>query len=102
MEAFAQWAATQSPVEQEASRQRVAVLYGRKFSSAKNFVKSDRRAVRQEFIFGKRRSSLVCSSVVPSCEKIRQAFNLVKNCFDESDEIKLLTKISCHTVCENQ
>ena len=28
-----------------------SVLYGRKFSSAKNFVKSDRRAVRQEFIF---------------------------------------------------
>ena len=25
-------------------------------------------------------------------------FNLVKNCFDESDEIKFLTKISCYTV----
>ena len=32
-----------------------------KFSSAKNFVKSYRREVRQEFIFVKRRSSLVCS-----------------------------------------
>ena len=27
------------------------ILYSRKFSSAKNFVKSDRQAVRQEFIF---------------------------------------------------
>ena len=42
------------------------VLYSRKFSSAKNFVKSDRRAVRQEFIFVKRHSSLVCSLVVRS------------------------------------
>ena len=40
------------------------ILYSKKFSSAKNFVKSDRQAVRQEFIFVKRRSSLVCSSVV--------------------------------------
>ena len=31
------------------------VLYSKKFSSAKNFVKSDRQAVRQEFIFVKRR-----------------------------------------------
>ena len=35
------------------------VLDSKKFSSAKNFVKSDRPAVRQEFIFAKRRSSLV-------------------------------------------
>ena len=35
------------------------ILYSKKFSSAKKFVKSDRRAVRQEFIFVKRRSSLV-------------------------------------------
>ena len=35
------------------------ILYSKKFSSAKNFVKSDRPAVRQEFIFVKRRSSLV-------------------------------------------
>ena len=32
--------------------------------SAKNFVKSDRQAVSQEFIFVKSRSSLVCSSLV--------------------------------------
>ena len=31
------------------------VLYSKKFSSAKNFVKSDRQTVRQEFIFVKRR-----------------------------------------------
>ena len=31
------------------------VLYSKKISSAKNFVKSDRQAVRQEFIFVKRR-----------------------------------------------
>ena len=31
------------------------VPYSKKFSSAKNFVKSDRQAVRQEFIFVKRR-----------------------------------------------
>ena len=54
------------------------LLYGRKFSSAKNFVKSDCRALRQEFIFVKRRPSLVCSSVVRFCEKISQDFNLVK------------------------
>ena len=35
------------------------ILYSKKFSSAKNFVKSDCPAVRQEFIFVKRRSSLV-------------------------------------------
>ena len=39
-------------------------LYSRKFSSAKNFIKIYHQAVRQEFIFVKRRSSLVCSSVV--------------------------------------
>ena len=37
----------------------VSILYSKKFSSAKNFVKSDRPAVRQEFIFVKRRLSLV-------------------------------------------
>ena len=42
------------------------VLYSRKFSSAKNFVKSDPQALRQEFIFVKRRSSLICSPVVRS------------------------------------
>ena len=42
------------------------LLYSRKFSSAKNFVKSDRQAVHQEFIFVKSRTSLVCSSVVRS------------------------------------
>ena len=31
-------------------------------------------------------------------KKISQDFNLVKNCLDESDEIKFLTKISCYTV----
>ena len=30
------------------------ILYSKKFSSAKNFVKSDHQAVRQEFIFVKR------------------------------------------------
>ena len=35
------------------------LLYSKKFSSAKNFVKSNRPVVRQEFIFVKRRSSLV-------------------------------------------
>ena len=33
----------------------LCILYSKKFSSAKNFVKSDRRAVHQEFIFVKRR-----------------------------------------------
>ena len=28
-------------------------------------------------------------------KKISQEFNLVKNCFDESDEIKFLMKIFC-------
>ena len=32
----------------------ITILYSKKFSSAKNFVKSDRQAVRQEFIFVKR------------------------------------------------
>ena len=41
------------------------VPYSRKFSSAKNFVRSGRQqAVLQEFIFVKCRSSLLCSSVV--------------------------------------
>ena len=35
------------------------ILYSKKFSSAKNFVKSDRQAVRQEFIFVKHRVALV-------------------------------------------
>ena len=34
---------------------KLEVLYSKKFSSAKNFVTSDRQAVRQEFIFVKRR-----------------------------------------------
>ena len=51
------------------------LLYRRKFSSAKNVVKSDRQAVRQEFIFVKSRSSLVCSLLV---KNISQEFNLVK------------------------
>ena len=42
------------------------ILCSRKFLSAKNSVKSDRQAVGQEIIFVKRRSSLVCSSVVRS------------------------------------
>ena len=32
-----------------------SILYSKKFSSAKNFVKCDRQAVRQESIFVKRR-----------------------------------------------
>ena len=36
------------------------LLYSRKFSSAKKIAKSDRQAVRQESIFVKRWSSLVC------------------------------------------
>ena len=69
--------------------------HSRKFSSAKNFVKCDCQAVRQDFIFVKSRSSLVCSLLV---KNISQEFNLVKNCSDESDEIKFLTKIYCYTV----
>ena len=39
-------------------------------------------------------------TVVVVKKKNSQEFNLVKkNCFDESDEIKFLTKISCYTVC---
>ena len=34
-----------------AARKYVLILYSRKFSSAKNFVKSDRQAVRHEFYF---------------------------------------------------
>ena len=51
------------------------LLYRRKFSSAKNFVESDRQAVRQEFSFVKSWSSLVCSLLV---QNISQEFNLVK------------------------
>ena len=40
------------------------ILFSRKFSSAKYFVRSDRQAVRQEFIFVKRRSSLFCLSFI--------------------------------------
>ena len=40
--------------------------------------------------------------MLPVCEKISQEFNLVKNCFDESDEIKILTKISCNTVHDEE
>ena len=35
-------------------------------------------------------------------KKISLEFKLVKNCFDESDEIKFLTKISCNTVHDEQ
>ena len=35
-------------------------------------------------------------------KKISQEFYLVKNGFDESDEIKFLTKISCYTVLQAQ
>ena len=85
------------------------ILYSRKFSSAKNFVKSDCQAVGQEFIFvnvacrsgllyGRSVVTLSLSFIFPFmdisdptivvCEKISQEFNLVKkNCFDESDEI---------------
>ena len=55
--------------------ERAEILYRRKFSSAKNFVKSDRQAVRQKIIFVKSRSSLVCSLLV---KNISQEFNLVK------------------------
>ena len=99
------------------SNNQKTILYSRKFSSAKNFVNSDRQAVRQEYVFVKRRSSLVCSSLIQLllfclsfifafmnisdpklavCEKFSQELNLVKNCCDESDEVKFLTKISCY------
>ena len=39
------------------------VLYGKKFLSAKNLVKSDRPTVRQEFIFVKRSSPLVALAI---------------------------------------
>ena len=42
------------------------LLHSRKFLSSKSFVTSDRLAVRQEFIFGKCRSSLVFSTIVRS------------------------------------
>ena len=42
--------------------------------------------------------SISYSKRVVSIEKISPDFNLVKNCFDESDKIKFLTKISCYTV----
>ena len=50
----------------------VAILYSRKFSSAKNFVKSDRQAVRQEF---QKPVVARCSLLV---KNISQEFNLVK------------------------
>ena len=50
----------------EESQQNAILLYSRKFLSAKNFVKSDRRAIRQEFIFINCRSSLACFSVAQS------------------------------------
>ena len=37
----------------------LGLLYSKKFSSTKNFVNSDRQAVRQEFIFVKRQVALV-------------------------------------------
>ena len=43
----------------------VLVLYSKKFSSAKNFVRSDRQAVRQEFIFVKRIARFVFGRSVP-------------------------------------
>ena len=52
------------PSKQNLSVRFQHVLYSRKFSSAKNFVKCDRQAVRQEFVFVKNRPSLLCSSVV--------------------------------------
>ena len=41
--------------KQGRAKMKKKLLYSKKFSSAKNFVKSDRQAVRQEFIFVKRR-----------------------------------------------
>ena len=80
-------------------KEKSGLLYSKKFSSAKNFVKSARPAVCQEFIFVKRRSSLVALRsfdrcfvayrwfshswifLIPHlwfCEKFSQEFNLVK------------------------
>ena len=74
------------------------LLYSRKFSSAKNFVKYDRRAVRQEIIssnVGRRSFALWSFGLV---KKLVRILISSKNCSDESDEIKFLTKISCNTV----
>ena len=81
------------------------LLYSRKFLSAKNFVKSDGQTVRQEFIFVKCWLLLCCFSFIFTFMNISDPTlvvlwkNLVrnsissKNYFDESDEIKFLTKI---------
>ena len=39
----------------------------------------------------------ISDSTLVVCGKFSKELNLVKNCFDESDEIKFLTKISCNT-----
>ena len=70
-------------------------------SSAKNFVKSDLQAVRQEFIFVKCRSSLVCSSIIRSSLFCWSFFFTFTNISDPilvvrekfSQEINLVKKI---------
>ena len=62
-----------------------------------------RSFVRRSFAF--RWSSHSWIVLIPHlwfCEKFSQEFNLVKNCFDKSDEIKFLTKISCYRVEEEE
>ena len=54
------------PFRKKSSTLEILYKLSRKISSANNFVKSDRQAVRQEFIFVKRRPSLVRSSIVRS------------------------------------
>ena len=83
------------------------LLYNRKFSSAKNFVKNDRQAVRQEFIFVKRRSfgrrSFAFRFSSHSRIFVAHTFGFVKNLSQEFNLVKKLvltkaTKMSCYTV----
>ena len=109
-----------------------AIIYGRNFSSAKNFVKSDRQAVQKRpsanssGIYFRQTpvgSRLLCSRSIVALlivvyfyihgrtflnphfrfvKKISQEFNLVKSCFDESDEINIQTNISCNKVHDEE
>ena len=68
-----------------------------KFSSAKNiFVKSYCREVRQEFIFIKRRSPLVCSSIVWSPLGCSSLFFTFMNIYDPHKKVRnlILSKIA--------
>ena len=95
------------------------ILYSRKFSSAKNFVKVTVRQFVRNLFSSKagRRSFALCSFayrlsshswifLIPHLcmlwfvRNICQEFNLVKKLLWRSDEIKFLTKISCYIVAD--